>query len=236
MDPGQNHITKKFPFENLIMDFLLLACYYFFLGDIINWQTTHLITSAWITVILNIIVAAYGIFTFFSIYSVEFELKIYKDMLTGFEGAVIGISALITFVAAFWWLVPYQAIKNVSEFGVYNGLTMLAYFIICLLMMGEAMNKKKYYAFSKTRTAGFISLLLNGVFFLFSYCLLIASLRIWQPEHSVYQVLGIGCLIVFYLPFRIFLLLRPPFHKIELASVLASFFIMVTQLLKAYRP
>lgn len=227
--------TNQFPFENLIMDFILLACYYFFLNDLIHWQTNHLIASGWITIVLNIATAAFGILTFFSIYSEEYELKTFRAYLNGFQGAVIGISALITFVAAFWWLVPYQAIKNITGFGIYNGLTMLVYFVVCLLVMAEAMNKKKYYKFSKTRKAGFISVLLNGIFFLFSYGLLIASLRIWNPEHSVYQILGIGCLVIFYLPFRIFLLLRPPFHKIEMASVFASFILMVMHLLNTYQ-
>jgi len=222
--------NRKFSFEHLVMDFVLLGCYFFLLDDLVVWQTNHFDLAGVILVILNIATAAYGVLTFFSIYNAEHELKGYAKLMTSLEGTVIGISALITFVAAFWWLLPFQAVKKVGGFEIYNGLSMLVYFITCLLVMGKSLDDKKYYTFSKSTIGGLISVVLNGVFFFFSYALLITSLQIWQPDRFQYRFYGVICLVLFYLPFRIFLLLRPPFHKIELASMLVIFFYMLNNL------
>jgi len=228
--PGQKISPKDFAFENLLMDFVLLALYYFALGDLVRWQTSHFVFAGVILIILNIVTAAFGIVTFFSLYNYDHEIKRYSNLYSTFEGGVIGISALITFVAAFWWQVPTQAMNKIGGLEVYNGLTMLVYFITCLLVLAKSMDDKRYYKFSKSGAGRFISVILNGSFFFFSYAILISSLEIWHPAQLQYRFLGILCLVAFYLPFRIFLLLRPPFHRLEIVSMAASFVLMIVRL------
>ncbi|MFI5171382.1 MAG: hypothetical protein ACHQFW_03280 [Chitinophagales bacterium] len=226
----ESSIAKNFPWPNLIMDFILLFCYYFLLDDLISWQTEHFVLSGVIIILLNIITAAFGIFTFFSIYSSEHESKSYTQFVSTFEGGVIAISVLLTFVSMLWWLVPTQAINKMEAFPIYNGLTALVYFVVNLLILSEAMRKPKYYLFSRSQTAGIISAILNGSFFFFSYGILITSMNIWQPEGQQFIFLGIICLVLFYLPFRIFLLLRPPFHRMEFISFMVLFVVMIERL------
>jgi len=215
---------------NLLMDLTLIAGYYTFLDVLILWQTEHLVWAGIIMMVLHIAVAAFGLFTFFSIYTMEHALKKYRSMFSDMEGAVIGISAMISFVAGFWWLVPHQAIKATGGLQIYNGLTMLIYFIVCLLAMGKALEDTRYYTFSRSSTASVLSAILEGSYFFFSYALLKATMQVWQPEEMYYRFLAILCLVLFYLPFRIFLLLRPPFHPIELCTLLLAFGLMLAGL------
>jgi hypothetical protein len=116
---------------------------------------------------------------------------------------------------------------GVSDTGFILGAT--GYFITFIVIAASGINDKKGIKTGsivwKTGNA-FITI----TFFFFSYAFLLVTMRHWQPTFIAAPYLAIICLFVFYLPLRFFLLLRPPFNKLEYVSFIISFGFLMFEL------
>jgi hypothetical protein len=188
-----------------------------------QWQQQHLALSCTILMLLNIAAVGIGCYTFFTLYANSALLTRYVSSLSSFEGAVIGLSAFISTLAFFWWLVPFASVKKmgVTETGFILGAG--AYFITFMAVVSNSIGNKKGIEFAQSVRLKMLNYAITIAFFFFSYAFLIMALQHWRPAFIAAPYLAIICMVVFYLPLRFFLLLRPPFHKLEYVSFILSF-------------
>lgn len=216
--------------NKFIPDILLLIFAFFFSEYLMEWQLQHLQASCFILMILNILAVGFGCFNFFSLYADTTKLNDYKDSLSTFQSALLGISAFISCLAFLWWLVPFSAAKSagVTETGFIFGATI--YFTCFIAVVATSINNKKNLQFQQLHSLKIPIGFITGFFFFFSYSFLLVTMHHWQPTFFAARFAAIICLIIFYLPLRFFLLLRPPFHKLEYFLFIVSFFYMLYKL------
>lgn len=226
MPPTSNTIN----WNKFVPDILFLLLCIFLLGPLMQWQLEHLALSCTFLMALNIIAIGLGCYTFFTGYADMDALTKYRDSLSQFESAALGLSAFISCFAFFWWLAPFAAVKTmgVKETGFIIG--MVVYFITFLGVVVSTINNKKGLAKVNTPILKITNSIVTTVFFFFSYAFLLVSLQHWQPSWIAAPYLAILCLFIFYLPLRFFLLLRPPFHPLEYVSFILSFGFLMWQL------
>jgi hypothetical protein len=195
-----------------------------------QWQQQHLALSCTILMLLNIIAIGLGCYTFFSGYADMAALTKYRDSLSSFERAVLGLSAFISCLAFLWWLVPFAAVKKmgVKETGFIWGV--VVYFITFMAVVAKSITDKKGIQIVRPVPLKAVNSTVIIVFFFFSYAFLVMALQHWKPGFLAAPYLAIICMFVFYLPLRFFLLLRPPFHKLEYVSFILSFGFLMLQL------
>ena len=214
--------------DKYLPDVILLIMYYFLLDPLMVWQQTHLSLSCTILMLLNIVSIGLGCYTFFTAYADDDALVKYKNSLSAFESAVMGLSAFISCLSFFWWLVPFAAAKKmgVKETGFIIGATL--YFITFMGVVAGTVNGKNVKKIIPSRILKAINSASLIAFFFFSYAFLLMSLQHWQPSFMAAPYLAVLCLFIFYLPLRFFLLLRPPFNKLEYIGFILCFgFFMV---------
>jgi hypothetical protein len=230
MSLSTSSTTNTINWQKFVTDIAFLLLFFFFLDPLMNWQLQHLALSCTLLMLLNIIAVGLGCYTFFTGYADMNALTRYRDSLSKFESAALGLSAFISCLAFFWWLVPFAAVKSmgVKETGFILGLT--AYFVTFVGVVAGSINNKKGLANSNIPLIKLVNNIITTLFFFFSYAFLLMSLQHWQPSWIAAPYLAIICLFVFYLPLRFFLLLRPPFHKLEYVSFILSFGFLMWQL------
>jgi len=225
----QNSSTAKLNWEKMVPDITMLALYFFLLDPLMEWQLQHLSLSCTIVMLLNIMAIGLGCYSFFTAYADTGALTEYKNSLSTFESAALGLSAFISCLAFFWWLVPFTAVKKmgVSDTGFILGAA--GYFIIFIVIVASGIHGKKGI---KTGSIAWKTGngLITATFFFFSYAFLLVTMGHWQPTFIAAPYLAIICMFVFYLPLRFFLLLRPPFSKLEYISFIISFGFLLVQL------
>jgi hypothetical protein len=226
--------THKQAFTNLnwdkfVPDVIMLILYFVLLDPLMAWQLKHLALSCTILMLLNILAVGLGCYTFFNAYADTNAMVKYKNSLSQFESAVMGLSAFISCLAFFWWLVPFAAVKKmgVTDTGFFLGAT--AYFLTFMGVVAGSVNDKKVNNFLPSRLLKLCNNAILIAFFFFSYAFLLVTLQHWQPAFMAAAYLAVICMFIFYLPLRFFLLLRPPFNKLEYVSFILCFgFLMMT--------
>jgi hypothetical protein len=216
--------------SKFVPDLAILLLYFFFLDPLMKWQLGHLDTSCSLLMLLNIAAVGIGCYSFFSGYADIDALTQYRNSLSKFESSALGLSAFISCLGFFWWLVPFAGAKElgIRETGFIWGMTV--YFITFIGVVAGTVNKKKGEIKIPSAFIQLIANIITIVFFFFSYAFLLVTLQHWQPNWIATPYLAIICLAVFYLPLRFFLLLRPPLHKLEYLSFILSFGFLLWEL------
>lgn len=226
------NIQKPFVqyWDKILPDVLSVLLYVFFLEPLIRWQMLHPGLSCTILMVLNTAAICAGALSFFSLYGDTKKLYEYRDSMKSWEGAALGISIMLSVVGFFWWLFPFQALKKlgVTETGFILGLTF--YFISFMAVVANAVSGKSVIEIVKRPEVRALSVVFTTLFFFFSYGLLELTMRVLDGYGGNHELTGLVCLIVFYLPLRFFLLLRPPRHFTEYVSFILSFGYMLWQL------
>ena len=226
----QNTSGAKLNWDKFIPDIAVMILYFALLDPMMAWQQQHLALSCTILMGLNIIAIGIGCYTFFTALADTDAMVKYKNSLSTFESAVMGLSAFISCLAFCWWLVPFAAVKKmgVTETGFIIGG--MVYFITFMGVVAGTVNNKKVNNTSQTVILKICYTLILIAFFFFSYAFLLMALQHWQPGFIAAPYLAIICLFVFYLPLRFFLLFRPPFNKLEYLSFILSFGFLMMKL------
>ncbi len=215
---------------NIVPDIILLLLYFFCLQPLMAWQQQHPALSCTLLMLLNIAAVGLGSYIFFTAYADDDELIKYKNTLTTFERSALGLSAFISCFAFCWWLVPFAAVKKMGVTDTGFILGAMVYFITYMAVVAGSVNNKSskkmpYLPVLKTANSA-----VTIAFFFFSYAFLSMTMQFWQPGFMAAPYLAIISLFIFYLPLRFFLLLRPPFHKLEYVSFILSFGFLLFQL------
>jgi hypothetical protein len=220
----------KLNWDKFIPDIVILILYFVLLAPLMAWQLKHLALSCTILMGLNIMALGLGCFIFFTIYADTDGLIKYRDSLSTFESAALGLSAFISCLAFFWWLVPFRAVKKmgVADTGFFIGA--MIYFITFLVVMAGSIRSTKGIKLARSTALKIANSAVACFFFFFSYAFLLMALQHWQPGFIAAPYLAIICMFIFYLPLRFFLLLRPPFNKLEYISFILSFGFLMVQL------
>ncbi len=223
-----NSSAAKLNWDKYILDIIILILYFLLLDPLMAWQQQHLALSCTILMLLNIIAVGLGCYTFFTAYADDAALIKYKNTLSSFESAVMGLSAFISCLAFCWWLVPFAAVKKMGVTETRFIIGAMVYFITFMGVVAGTANNKRENNISQTALLKICNTLILIAFFFFSYAFLLMALQHWQPGFIAAPYLAIICLFVFYLPLRFFLLFRPPFNKLEYVSFILSFgFLMI---------
>lgn len=227
---SQISASSKLNWDKFVPDVILLLLYFFCLDPLMAWQQQHLALSCTLLMLLNIMAVGLGCYTFFTAYADTDAMVKYKNSLSPFESAVMGLSAFISCLAFFWWLVPFAAVKKmgVTDTGFIIGATV--YFITFMAIVASSVNDKKTINTSQSALLKLFNAAVLVAFSFFSYAFLFMALQHWQPGFMAAPYLAMICMIVFYLPLRFFLLFRPPFHKIEYVIFILSFGFLLFQL------
>lgn len=230
---GPNTANKNW--DKFIPDMVILLLYYALLEPLMAWQLQHLALSCTILMLLNIVAIGLGCYTFFTAYADDEAMVKYKNSLSSFESAVMGLSAFISCLAFLWWLVPFAAVKKmgVTDTGFIFGATV--YFITFMGVVAGSVNNKKVNKISQSAVLKLFNTAVLIAFFFFSYAFLLVALQYWKPGFMAGPYLAMICLFVFYLPLRFFLLLRPPFSKLEYFSFILCFGFLMMQLFTRLR-
>jgi hypothetical protein len=209
--------------DKLVTDVFAFALYFLCFDPMLNWQMRHPGASAVLLMGLNIAAMWFGVFSFFSVYSDGGGLGRLVNSLSGFERAALGLSAFISCFAFLWWLVPFAAVNamGVRETGIWLGA--LIYFLVFLATVAGSIQDPRGIELQKRSIFQWSSSIVISVFFFFAYVFLIMTLQQRPPAFLGAKVLGIICLVVFYLPLRFFLLLRPPAARSEYVLFLLVF-------------
>jgi len=220
----------KLNWNKFAPDLLLLLLYFFCFDPMMAWQYQHPALSCTLLMLLNIMAVGLGCFTFFTAFADMEMLAKYKATLTSFESAALGLSAFISCFAFLWWLAPFAAVKKmgVTETGFIFGA--LAYFITFMGVVAGTINNTKGIKMAGSEVLKTISSAVTTIFFFFSYSFLTMAMKNWQPGFMAAPFMAILCLFAFYLPLRFFLLLRPPFSKLEYIGFVLSFGYLMVQL------
>lgn len=227
---SQTSASSKLNWDKFVPDIILLLLYFFCLDPLMAWQQQHLALSCTLLMLLNIMAVGLGCYTFFTAYADTDAMVKYKNSLSPFESAVMGLSAFISCLAFFWWLVPFAAVKKmgVTDTGFILGGT--AYFITFMAVVASSVNDKKTNNTSQSALLKLCNAAVLIAFSFFSYAFLFMALQHWKPGFMAAPYLAMICMIVFYLPLRFFLLFRPPFHKTEYVIFMLSFGFLLFQL------
>jgi Mn2+/Fe2+ NRAMP family transporter len=110
---------------------------------------------------------------------------------------------------------------GVRETGIWLGA--LIYFLVFLATVAGSIQDPRGIELQKRSIFQWSSSIVISVFFFFAYVFLIMTLQQRPPAFLGAKVLGIICLVVFYLPLRFFLLLRPPAARSEYVLFLLVF-------------
>ncbi len=226
----QDPPASKLSWDKLIPDVVIMLLYFALLEPLMAWQLQHLALSCTILMLLNILAIGLGCYTFFTAYADTDAMVKYKNSLSTFESAVMGLSAFISCLAFFWWLVPFAAVKKmgVTETGFIIGATV--YFLTYMGVVVSTINDKKVNNTTQPALLKISNAAVLIAFFFFSYAFLLMSLQHWKPGFMAAPYLAIICMFAFYLPLRFFLLLRPPFNKLEYFSFILCFGFLMMQL------
>jgi hypothetical protein len=215
---------------NIVPDIILLLLYFFYLHPLMAWQQQHPALSCTLLMLLNIAAVGLGSYIFFTAYADDDELVKYKNTLTTFEGSALGLSAFISCFAFCWWLVPFAAVKKMGVTDTGFILGAMVYFITYMAVVAGSVNNKKGIKMSHLPVLKTVNSAVTIIFFFFSYAFLLMTMHFWQPGFMAAPYLAIICLFIFYLPLRFFLLLRPPFHKLEYVSFILVFGFLIFEL------
>jgi hypothetical protein len=118
---------------------------------------------------------------------------------------------------------------GVSDTGFILGAAV--YFVIFMGIVAKSITDVKMLQLANSQIIKLSTAIIVAVFFFFSYVFLVMTLQHWQPSFIGARALAMICLCVFYLPLRIFLLLRPPYQKFELLSFSITFIFMLIKLM-----
>jgi hypothetical protein len=110
--PPQNIPGAKLNWDKFTPDIILLILYFALLDPLMAWQQQHPALSCTILMGLNIIAIGLGCYTFFTALADTDAMIKYKNSLSSFESALMGLSAFISCLAFCWWLVPFAAVKK----------------------------------------------------------------------------------------------------------------------------
>lgn len=225
-----NSSTNPLQWDKILPDILGFLLYYFLFDRLLAWQLMHPGLSCTILMVLNIGAVCIATLFFFTAYQNDNSLKKMISSLTKAEAGALGISVFISSFAFCWWLVPFTAVKSmgVKETGFILGAG--AYFITYMAMVANGVNPLNKKSLADKKLLQLLSPVIVTLFFFFSYAFLIMSLQHWHPSFAGARLLGAVCLIVFYLPLRFFLLLKPPTARVEYFFFLLSFTWMMYQL------
>lgn len=223
-------ISTKINWNKFIPDLILMLLYFFYLQPMMVWQQKHLALSCTLLMLLNIAAVGLGCFSFFTAFEDMELLTKYKNSLTTFESSTLGLAAFISCFAFLWWLVPFAAAKKmgVTETGFIIGA--LVYFITFMGVVAGTISNKAGVKLAESVLVKILTSAVTTIFFFFSYAFLSMAMQYWQPSFMAASYLAILCLLAFYLPLRFFLLLRPPFSKLEYVSFILSFGYLLLQL------
>lgn len=221
--PGPSYRNKFIP------DIILLLLYCFCLDPLVQWQQQHLLLSCTLLMLLNIAAVGLTCYSFFAAFANMELLTRYRNALSAFESAALGLSAFTSCLAFCWWLVPFAAVKamGVEEPGFIWGA--LIYFICFMAVVANSISAKKDSS-SSPAWLPILTSIVTIVFFFFSYAFLLVTLPHWNPSFIATPYLAIACMFVFYLPLRFFLLLRPPFHRSAYVVFIISFGVLMYHL------
>lgn len=215
--------SQKLNWNKFVPDIIILLLYFFCLDPLMQWQQQHLVLSCNILMVLNIVAVGLGSYVFFSGYADTTALTKYRDSLSSFESAAVGLSAFVSCLGFFWWLVPFASVKKmgVQETGFLFGAPI--YFITFLSVVATSIGNKKTIEIAQSVQLKVLNSTVSIIFFFFSYAFLLMAMQHWQPGFIASSYLAILCMFVFYLPLRFFLLMQPPFHKLEYLSFILAF-------------
>jgi hypothetical protein len=226
----------KYPWDKYATDVLVLLLYFTLLHTMIQWQINHLLLSCTLLMLFNIAAMAMSCFSFFTGFSSNSGLIKYNSSLSSFERAAIGLSAFLSCLGFFWWLVPFAAVNNmgVKETGFILGMG--AYFIVFMAIVAGSITNKKAAGIARLQIFRIANSVITAIFFFFSYSFLLVTLPHWHSSFILAPYLAILCLAIFYLPLRFFLILRPPFHKYEYYSFILMFGFLLYRLFVELAP
>ena len=228
--PTQQQASAKLNWNRFLPDIILLLLYFFCLNPLMAWQQQYPALSCTFLMALNIMAVGLGCFTFFTGFADMETLTKYRNTLTIFESAALGLSAFISCLAFFWWLVPFTAVNQlgVKETGFSTGA--IIYFLTFMGVVAGSINNKKGIKIAYSGLLQITASTIIIIFFFFSYAFLLTTMQNWQSQFIAAPILAMLCMFVFYLPLRFFLLLRPPFSKLEYISFILSFGFLMFEL------
>jgi hypothetical protein len=220
---SQAMLMAKKNWDKLLPDILITILYYLLLDKMMAWQYNNPSLSCSLLMILNIIAVSFGCLFFFSLYADDDQLLAYKKLLPKWQSAALGLSVFICVFGFMWWLVPFAAAKKlgVEETGFIAGL--VAYFICFMGTVVYAIGQNKKKLIVNTYALKGANVIITTVFFFYSYAFLKMGLQNAQPIGLTEELVSLVCLIIFYLPLRFFLLLRPPHSRLEYIVFFLSF-------------
>ncbi|MBL0152575.1 MAG: hypothetical protein IPP93_03440 [Chitinophagaceae bacterium] len=226
------HFSKPFIqyWDKILPDVFSVLLYAFFLEPLVTWQMQHPGLSCTILMLLNTLAVSAGALSFFGLYGDTRLLYQYRDSMKSWEGAALGMSVMLSAVGFFWWLFPFQALKKlgVTETGFILGMTF--YFICFMSVVAKSVNGKEVLTLAQKPLVRASSAVFTTLFFFFSYGLLTITMKVLHTDSIHTAAWGLICLLVFYLPLRFFILLRPPRHIFEYVSFLLSFGYLLWQI------
>ena len=228
--PTPLQASAKLNWNRFVPDIILLLLYFFCLHPLMQWQQHHPALSCTLLMVLNIMAVGLGCFTFFTGFADMETLANYKNTLTTFESAALGLSAFISCLAFFWWLVPFAAVKKMGVTDTGFGIGAPVYFLTFMVVVAGSINNKKAIKIAYSGLLQITASTVIIIFFFFSYAFLLTTMQHWQSNFIAAPFLAMLCMFVFYLPLRFFLLLRPPFSKLEYISFILSFGFLMFEL------
>ncbi len=221
--------SRTFDSMNLLTDAVVVSFCYFGMEAMKQWQADNLQLSVNLLMLLNIIAVCLGCFSYYASWNNKEKLENHSLVTSNFEKMTVGTAAYITAWGFVWWFVPFHAMLEMGGRARLFFVGALLYVFSYLLVL---INTLKYEDSHKIASNPIIKLgsnLFIGVFIFFSIAFLTLTVQNWHPENGGNQFWAIICLCLFYLPLRVFLLLKPPFGLIELSTFLMSFLFLVFQ-------
>lgn len=219
------------PFDkiNLLTDAAVVSLCYFGLEAMKQWQTENIQLSVNLLMLLNIIAVCLGCFSYYAAWNNKEVTENQSLVTSDFEKKTVGAAAFITAWGFVWWFVPFHAMLEMGGKATLFALGVVIYIFSYLIVLINSLKHKDSHKIAGNPFIKLGSNLFISVFIFFSIAFLTLTVQNWHPENGVTQFWAITCLCLFYLPLRIFLLLKPPFGLIELATFLMSFFFLVFQ-------
>jgi hypothetical protein len=221
--------NRAFEKINLLTDAAVVFLCYFGLDAMKQWQSENLQLSVNLLMLLNIIAVCLGCFSYYAAWNNK-EIPENQSLVTSdFEKKTVGTAAFITAWGFVWWFVPFEAMTEMGGRATLFALGVVIYIFSYLIVLINSLKHKESHKIAGNPFVKIGSNLFISVFIFFSIAFLTLTVQNWHPENGGIQFRAILCLSLFYLPLRIFLLLKPPFGFMELATFLMSFLFLVFQ-------
>lgn len=222
------------PFDkiNLLTDAVVVSLCYFGLEAMKQWQAENLQLSVNLLMLLNIIAVCLGCFSYYAAWNNN-EIPENENLVTtDFEKKTVGAAAFITAWGFVWWFVPFEAMLEMGGKSPLFALGVVIYIFSYLIVLINSLKHKESHKIAGNPFIKLGSNLFISVFIFFSIAFLTLTVQNWHLENGGTQFWAITCLCLFYLPLRIFLLLKPPFGLMELATFIMTFMFLVFQVFR----